>query len=141
LSEFGKELLEMLHKKGISRGLKIAELARQLHPKALVIVPLYRSCLVVEQTEEQQKEGVCTLHFYWDPGWQGLELNLDNLRKFHSVAYLHGQRSGPDLVFPSEDGNAYACLPTSGTFELLESDLKEEEKPLYILRKKKEASE
>jgi hypothetical protein len=85
---------------GLGCGNKIAEIAKELHPDALVVVPLYRSCIVVEQSEEEKKEGVCTLHSYADPHWLGGEIDIDTLKSddFHFEFHVRGDRQGPSIV-------------------------------------------
>ncbi len=47
IDEFVKEF----HEHGIGCGLDISKLAKEIHPNAIAIVPLYRSCIVIEQNE------------------------------------------------------------------------------------------
>jgi hypothetical protein len=85
---------------GLGCGNKIADIAKEIHPDALAIVPLYRSCIVVEQSEEEKKEGVCTLHSYADPHWLGGEIDADTLKSddFHFEFCVRGERQGPAIV-------------------------------------------
>jgi hypothetical protein len=92
---------------GLGCGVKIAEVAKEIHPDALVIVPLYRSCIVVEQSEEEKKEGVCTLHSYADPHWLGGEIDIDTLKSddFHFEFCVRGDRQGPAIINKRNDEN------------------------------------
>jgi len=139
LDEFAKEVLAKLHEQGIKCGLKIAELAKQLHPNSLLVVPLYRSCMVVEQDKDAKEAGYCKLHFYADPHWLGEELTIENLKKkkFSSTVYVKGQRSGPDIIFVSGNETFVAVLPTLGTAEILNHGLKKSEKWCFIEKVKK----
>ena len=96
VDKFAREFQEH----GIGCGNKIAEVVRELHPNALVIVPLYRSCIVIEQSEDEKKEGECTLHSYADPHWLGGEIDVENLKRsdFHSEFCVQGDRQGPIII-------------------------------------------
>ncbi len=85
---------------GLGCGKEIATIAREIHPGALIILPLYRSCIVIEQSEEEKKEGVCTLHSYADPHWCGEEINIETLKskEFHFEFLLQGDRQGPVII-------------------------------------------
>jgi len=115
-----KEILARLHKRGMECGRKIAYIAESIHPNALLVVPLYRSCMVVEKGPY---ETCCTLHFYGDPHWLGMDLSVENLKKFHAKVIVHGQRSLPDLVFLSRDEKEYAILPVDTAFLLLKDHI------------------
>ncbi len=96
------------HDHGIGCGNKIADIAKEIHPNALATVPLYRSCIVIEQSEEERNEGVCTLHAYADPHWLGGEIDIDTLKSddFHFEFRVRGDRQGPMIVnmsHPEED--------------------------------------
>ncbi len=95
-----KEFTEEFHKHGIGCGQKIVEVAAFLHPDALLIVPLYRSCIVVEQNGQDKKDGSCKIHGYADPHWLGREINIDTLKSedFHFCYEVHGDREGPAIV-------------------------------------------
>lgn len=84
---------------GIECGDKISKLAEIMHPDALLIVPLYRSCIVIEQNEEDKREGVATIHAYGDPHWLGGEITMDELKKddFHAKFVVQGDRQGPGI--------------------------------------------
>jgi hypothetical protein len=85
---------------GLGCGSKIADIAKEMHPDALIVVPLYRSCIVIDQSDEEKKEGVCTLHTYADPHWLGGEIDLDTLKSddFHFEFCIRGDRQGPAIV-------------------------------------------
>ena len=95
---------------GIGCGKKIATIAKEIHPDALIILPLYRSCIVIAQSEEEKKEGVCTLHSYANPHWCGEEIDIETLKShmFHFEFLVQGDRQGPVIINKnhSEDKNA-----------------------------------
>lgn len=94
--EFVKEVRD----RGLGCGDKIADIAKKIHPDALVIVPLYRSCIVIEQSDEEKKDGVCTLHSYADPHWLGGDIDVENLKseRFHYEFCVQGDRQGPVIL-------------------------------------------
>ncbi len=96
IDEFVKEF----HEHGIGCGLDISKLAKEIHPNAIAIVPLYRSCIVIEQNDEDKKEGIATMHTYADPHWMGGEITIDALQSedFHSIFNIQGLREGPEIV-------------------------------------------
>ena len=85
---------------GLGCGKDIAAIAKEIHPGALIILPLYRSCIVIEQSEEEKKEGVCTLHSYAVPHWCGEEINMETLKSdmFHYEFAVQGDRQGPVIL-------------------------------------------
>ena len=97
--------MKEFHERGIKCGLEIAQVARKLHPNAISVIPLYRSCIVIEQNENERKEGICSIFAYGDPHWLRGEINEDNLKsdkfhskysvKFHSKYSVQGNREGP----------------------------------------------
>ncbi len=95
-----KEFTEKSHSHGMNCGQKIAEVAAFLHPNALLIVPLYRSCIVVEQDEQDKKDGSCTIHGYADPHWLGRDIDAHSLKSdtFHDCYKIHGDRQGPSFA-------------------------------------------
>lgn len=95
-----KETLDIMRDHGLGCGLKIAEIAKLLHPDSLLIVPLYRSCIVVEQSEKEKNEGSCTIRAYGDPHWLGAEIDIEALKsaEFHFIYRVHGDRQGPEIV-------------------------------------------
>lgn len=96
VEEFTKEF----HEHGMGCGIKIAELAREMHSGAIAILPLYRSCIVVEQNDGDKKEGDCTVHTYADPHWLGGEIDIETLKseEFHSVYHVQGDRQCPIIA-------------------------------------------
>ena len=88
------------HKHGIGCGHEIAKVAREIHPNATVIVPLYRSCIVVEQSKEQEAEGIAIIHAYADPHWLGDDIEFETLKsdRFHKIFYVRGLREGPEII-------------------------------------------
>lgn len=95
-----EKFMDEYHEHGLGCGLKIAEIASFMHPNALLVVPLYRSCIVVEQGEEDAKKGSCTVHSYADPHWLGGEIDAKTLKldDFHSIFKIHGDRQGAYFV-------------------------------------------
>ncbi len=93
------------HEHGLGCGNKIAALAKEMHPNAIAIMPLYRSCIVIEQSEEDKKEGVCILHGYADPHWLGGEIDVENLQRkdFHARFIVQGRREGPGIYLENSD--------------------------------------
>lgn len=102
------EFMQKFHEHGLGCGDEIADVAKKIHPNALVIVPLYRSCIVIEQSEEEKKEGACTLHSYADPHWLGRDIDVDALKSddFHSEFLVQGDRQGPVILNKNCDENA-----------------------------------
>lgn len=98
--DFEKEM----GKSGNKTGEKIAHLAGELHPDALLIVPLYRSAVVVlPKNEEEQERGSMSLVLYHDPRWMGADdITTENLPRFKNNLKIWGQRSGPDLTLDGE---------------------------------------
>ena len=82
-------------------GREICRLAKVIHPDCIAVVPLYMSCIVIMQSEEEKDEGICTIHAYSDPNWLGEDINIQTLKKedFHTEFKIKGQRSSPELVF------------------------------------------
>lgn len=95
-----KKFMNEFHVHGMGCGQKIAEIVRFIHPNALLIVPLYRSCIVIEQSEQEKTDGDCTVHAYADPHWQGGEIDLETLKSndFHFIYEVHGDRQGPAII-------------------------------------------
>ena len=85
------EFVQKFHEHGIGCGLEISKLAKDMHPNAVTIIPLYRSCVVIEQSEEEKKEGVVTIHAYADPHWMGGDITIDALMSddFHAKFVIH----------------------------------------------------
>lgn len=99
------EFMQEYHEHGLGCGSEIANIAKEIHPNALLILPLYRSCIVIEQTEEEKKEGVCTLHSYADPHWCGGDIDIENLKskRFHFECKIQGDRQGPIINLKDEE--------------------------------------
>lgn len=95
------------HRHGMNCGNEISRLAKEIHPNAITVVPLYRSCIVIEQSDEDKKYGTCTIHSYADPHWMGGDITIQNLKSdnFHSKFIVHGQREGPEICLV--DANNY----------------------------------
>lgn len=95
-----EKFAEEFHKHGIGCGREIAKIAMLIHPNDATIVPLYRSCIVVEQSKEEEEEGIALIHAYADPHWLGEDIDLETLKsdRFHKVFYVHGLREGPEIV-------------------------------------------
>lgn len=92
---------------GLECGNEIATIAKELHPDAVAIIPLYRSCLVVEQNDKDKKEGMCTMHGYSDPHWCGKELDIETLQsdEFHVMFIVQGRREGPEIFLENTNNN------------------------------------
>ena len=99
--------VQEFHKHGMGCGLEIAKVVKDIHPNAIAIVPLYRSCIVIEQTEKDKTEGVCGIHAYADPHWLGRDITAEELQSddFHSKFMIQGLREGPEVVL--EHANNY----------------------------------
>lgn len=95
-----ENFMQEFHGHGMGCGTKIAELAKEIHPGAIAIIPLYRSCIVIEQDVGDKKEGDCMIHTYADPHWLGKEITIGDLKSedFHSVYHVQGDRQGPMIV-------------------------------------------
>ncbi len=115
INEFVKEF----HEHGIGCGLEISKLAREIHPNAVAIVPLYRSCVVIEQSDEEKKEGVATMHAYADPHWMGGDITIRTLQSedFHAKFVIQGQRHGPEV-----------CLVDANSYQKMMGQMQKEEK-------------
>jgi hypothetical protein len=70
---------------------------KKMHPKALAVVPLYRSAMVVEQNAAEAKNGQVRLIVYHDPGWMGGTTTRKSLKVHSWQILLHGTRSGPTV--------------------------------------------
>lgn len=102
-----EKFMEKFHEHGIECGLVISELVRKIHPGAIAIVPLYRSCVVIEQSDVDKKEGIAVVHAYADPHWLGRDITVDTLQSddFHSKFVVQGLREGPQINLT--DANNY----------------------------------
>jgi hypothetical protein len=113
------EFVQEFHEHGIGCGLEISKLARDMHPNAITIIPLYRSCVVIEQSDEEKKEGVATMHAYADPHWMGGDITIEALQSedFHSKFSIQGQRHGPEV-----------CLVNANSYQKMIGQMQKEEK-------------
>lgn len=110
VEQFAKEF----HEHGIQCGLKIANLVKEIHPRAIAVVPLYRSCIVVVQGDEEHKDGAAVIHAYGDPHWLGGEIDIETLKsdRFHKVFYVQGLREGPEIIpVNEEEFGKYTKIP------------------------------
>ncbi len=96
VNKFAKDF----HGHGLNCGLEICKLVKEMHPNALLIVPLYRSCIAIEQSEEDKEEGIANIHAYGDPHWIGGEISIEDLSKedHHKKFLVKGDRQGPDVI-------------------------------------------
>jgi len=109
-----QEVFEQLHQHGLECGREIARLAEEMHPDALAVVPLYRSCVVVLQDEQMKQAGNCKLILYGDPHWLGYKTITKKLlrrKAFHDTVIVKGERSNPRLFV--RWGNRYHELKVS----------------------------
>lgn len=99
-----EKFADEFHKHGIGCGQEISKIAMIIHPNAIAIIPLYRSCIVVEQNEEQKEEGTAVIHGYADPHWLGGDIDIETLKsdRFHKVFYVHGLRDGPEIALEEQ---------------------------------------
>ncbi len=113
------EFMEVMGKRGNKKGERIAGVAAELHPDALLIVPLYRSAVVVlPKNEEEQERGSMSLVLYHDPQWLGADdITTENLPRFKHVLQIWGQRSGPDVSIRTQDTDEIAVLDTEWGWE------------------------
>ena len=111
-----QKFVKDFHGHGLGCGLEISKLAREKHPDAIAIVPLYRSCIVVEQSDEDKKEGVATIHAYADPHWMGGDITIETLRSddFHTKFVVQGLRHGPEI-----------CMVNANTYQKTMREIKE----------------
>ena len=95
-----KEFAKEFQTHGMHCGVQIAGLAKVIHTEAIAVIPLYRSCIVIEQTSEDKEVGCCTMHAYADPHWLGNEIDIETLKsgEFHSMYHVQGDRQGPIIV-------------------------------------------
>lgn len=101
------EFMKEFHEHGIECGNKIADIAKEMHPDAMAIISLYRSCIVIKQSEEEKKNGTCTIHSYADPHWLGEDIDVDTLKSddFHFEFCVRGDRQGPVILKKNCDDN------------------------------------
>lgn len=114
------EVLEEMHNIGMNCGREISRLAKMIHLDCIAVVPLYRSCVVIMQSEEEKDEGICTIHAYADPHWLGKDINIETLKSddFHTEFKIKGNRSSPQIVY-EKDGKKVS-IPVDLGFEYLE---------------------
>lgn len=95
------------HTHGLECGNKIAELIKEIHPNAVAIIPLYRSCIVIEQSDTEKRDGIAIIHSYADPHWLGKEIDIKTLisEEFHTKFIVQGYREGPEIYFESAEPN------------------------------------
>jgi len=100
-AERNAEVYVMFAGIGAECGVEIATVAKQIHPDAMFIFPLYRGCIVIPK---QEYTGSLTAILYHDPQWMGAdEITVDNLPGFKNTLEIHGQRSGQDYVLNTEE--------------------------------------
>ena len=102
-----KKTMQQFHKHGLNCGDEIAKVLKEMHPNALAIVPLYRSCIVIEQSEEEKKAGSCTIHAYGDPHWLGNDINEEMLKTndIHFEYCIQGDRQRPIIMEKNSDNS------------------------------------
>lgn len=110
--------VQKFHEHGIECGLDMAKLIKDIHPDAIAIVPLYRSCIAIEQNDEDKKEGIATVHAYADPHWMGKDITIDTLRSddFHAKFVIHGHREGPE-IFLIKANNYQNIIKNGGLYQ------------------------
>jgi hypothetical protein len=111
--------VQEFHKHGLQCGLDISKLTNDMHPNAIAIIPLYRSCVVIEQSDEEKKEGIATIHAYADPHWMGQDITVDTLQSedFHAKFIIQGLREGPEI-----------CLVNANTYQKMIGQMQKEER-------------
>lgn len=104
MTETLARISKSMGKMGRAGGREIADVAAKLHPNALCIVPLYRSCIVVlPPNKALARRGAVEIKMYHDPCWMGAdERTKENLPEFCETLVISGQRSGPDLWLDDE---------------------------------------
>jgi len=90
------EIFKAMYKRGMTCGRRIAEIARQLHPNAVLIHPLYRSAVVIlpEQEEDEFK-----IIFYGDPHADGKEITPETVAEMKREITLTGGRYFPSTIY------------------------------------------
>lgn len=82
-------------------GVEIANIVREhMHPDALLVIPMYRSCLVLERdTTDEGNPDVVHAYTYGDPHWRGGEITQDALKEeYEYLGAFVGQRTGAQWV-------------------------------------------
>lgn len=94
-----EKFTEKFHRHGLECGQEIAKVAKEMHPNAIAIIPLYRSCVVIEQGDMEKRNGIATIHSYADPHWLGRDIDKDTLMSdhFHTKFIIQGYREGPEI--------------------------------------------
>lgn len=110
------KFVEEFHEHGLGCGNKIATLTKEMHPNAIAIIPLYRSCIVIEQSDDEKKDGICILHGYADPHWLGGEITIEDLQRkdFHARFIVQGRREGPGIYLENTDKDPDDKSPEDG---------------------------
>lgn len=106
-----EKFVQEFHEQGIGCGLEISKLAREMHPNAIAVVPLYRSCVVIEQSDEEKKDGNVTMHTYADPHWLGGNITIETLQfeDFHAKFIIKGMREGPEVILVNANSYQKMC--------------------------------
>lgn len=101
------EFVQEFHEHGLQCGSEISRLTKEMHPNAIAVIPLYRSCIVIEQSDDEKKEGIASIHAYADPHWLGGEIDIATLKSddFHSKFFVQGRREGPGIYL--ENANKF----------------------------------
>jgi hypothetical protein len=104
------EFMQEHHEHGIQCGLKIANLVKEIHPNAVAVIPLYRSCIAIVQKDKEYQDGTAVIHAYADPHWLGGEIDIETLKsdRFHKAFYVQGLREGP-VVIPVNNEELEKC--------------------------------
>lgn len=95
-----EEFMKNFREHGIGCGIEISKVAKEIHPNAIAIIPLYRSCIVIEQNDDNRTEGTAIIHAYGDPHWLGRDITIENLKSddFHQTYVVNGYREGPRII-------------------------------------------
>ena len=96
-----RRIIAEMQKLGMTRGETIAEVAKKMHPDAITILPLYRSCaVVVPQKDWQKYRGCWSIIMYGDPGAMGGDIDEEHLNDpmFKQEIIIYGQRFGPQIL-------------------------------------------
>ena len=94
------KLFREMEEAGLEAGEYIAKRVEELHPNALLIIPLYRSCLVVLPKEDPNRVDMV---FYGDPHWRNRDITLENLEDERTEISIVGSRSYPRIYANGED--------------------------------------
>jgi hypothetical protein len=137
MTEIDEELakvFEYMRKNGVKTGQELMKLAKEMHSDTTIItaIPLYRSCLLIEQTDELRENGQCILHFYHDPEWMGETVTKETLVKYYKKIIVQGQRSGADLLTECEHIEQVLHISVSGLPDILYNIMDEEERGMFF---------